>query len=904
MGLFTKSPGDYNPEPKPYNADRPLRASAQVIKLDTRTEIESFSRNTAKSRSTDSWQSAAWDYYDEVGEVKYSFGVTASTVSRIRIYPGVVVDPARPPQHVNDTEELPEGLAEAAMRGMKLLASGPGGIPTLMSALALNLQVAGECYLVQIPERAGAGIPETWAIYSTDSIVVDQNGTVAIRARKEDRIQDYIVLPKTAFVARIWKAHPRFPGDPDSSMRGLLGPLEELMLLNRTLRATARSRLNAGMLYLPDGLSLARGEATPFTDDGDPTTAPDGLPGGTNDDEDEFEVELMEAMTTPIQDEDSASAVVPLIVRGPAELGEKIKIFSFARSFDAALTAEREATLDRVLSGLDIPKEMVKGLAEIKYCLSEDTEILTRRGWLSYTELTTDDEALTLDHRTGLSAWQPVLAINTFDVIDEPMLRIEQRGHSSLSTMDHRWPVIKQGLRVSGDRRRVVTSRELTTSDRVPTAAPLADLPTQAKHSDAFVELVAWFWTEGSVHNRDKDQRRRWAQITQSDRVNSANVLSIRRALTELYGPAQAIDRNDPRPKRFPAWTESVDEHQQVRFMLNHEASEELLEVVEGRDKIVRTDFVHTLTKAQLDLFIEKSVAADGHTYASGGQILHQKVEARLDAFELACILSGRAVRRYSHTNGYAIRILTNRVFQPVRSADPEVVPYTGVVWCPTTANGTWLARRNGTVFYTGNSNAVVIDDQYFRSNVEPLTLGMVDALTTVFMRQYLLAMGFSRSDAERVVIWYDPADVVVRPNRNEDATQGYDRYILSEEAWRRTHGFSEADAPSKDEVVQRLVISKGQLPDALTEALLQVMAPEIMQAARAGNPQAAENIPPEVAQALGQPPSQAPAEPAAPEPTPFEDQSPTPPPGAPAPPTSRPRNPDEPITAPPRPAA
>ena len=568
MGLFTKSPGDYNPEPKPYNADRPLRASAQVIKLDTRTEIESFSRNTAKSRSTDSWQSAAWDYYDEVGEVKYSFGVTASTVSRIRIYPGVVVDPARPPQHVNDTEGLPEGLAEAAMRGMKLLASGPGGIPTLMSALALNLQVAGECYLVQIPERAGAGIPETWAIYSTDSIVVDQNGTVAIRARKEDRIQDYIVLPKTAFVARIWKAHPRYPGDPDSSMRGLLGPLEELMLLNRTLRATARSRLNAGMLYLPDGLSLARAEATPFTDDGDPTTSPDGLPGGTNDDEDEFEVELMEAMTTPIQDEDSASAVVPLIVRGPAELGEKIKIFSFARSFDAALTAEREATLDRVLSGLDIPKEMVKGLAEIKY------------------------------------------------------------------------------------------------------------------------------------------------------------------------------------------------------------------------------------------------------------------------------------------------------------------------------------------------SNAVVIDDQYFRSNVEPLTLGMVDALTTVFMRQYLVALGFSRSDAERVVIWYDPADVVVRPNRNEDATQGYDRYILSEEAWRRTHGFSEADKPAPDEIIRRLVVSKGQLPDALTEALLHWIAPQVLEAARAGNPQAAENIPPEVAQALGQPPSQAPAEPAAPEPTPFEDQSPTPPPGAPAPPTSRPRNPDEPITAPPRPAA
>jgi len=28
---------------------------------------------------------------------------------------------------------------------------------------------------------------------------------------------------------------------------------------------------------------------------------------------------------------------------------------------------------------------------------------------------------------------------------------------------------------------------------------------------------------------------------------------------------------------------------------------------------------------------------------------------------------------------------------------------YTGIVWCPTTRNGNWLARRNGTVYYTGN---------------------------------------------------------------------------------------------------------------------------------------------------------------------------------------------------------
>ncbi len=561
MGVFVREPN--TPEVKPYNEPRPLRASAQVIKLETRTEIESFSRTNSRATSPEAWQTAAWDYFDEVGEVKYAYYVMANTCSRIRIYPGVVVDPAIAPQHVNEVPTLVPGLAQCAQDGMLKLASGPGGIPALLRDLALDLSVPGEGYLVQIPERVGSGLPETWAIYSSDAVKVDAQGNVAIKMSPHDRPQDYVVLPKGAFVARIWRSHPRWAKEADSAMRGLLGLLEELMLLNRTVRATARSRLNAGLLYLPDGLSL-RSEATPYTDDIDTTLGPDVSPSGASDDEDEFEEELISAMTTPIQDEDSASAVVPLIVRGPQELGDGIKLIKFERAFDPALAARAQEVLDRILSGLDIPKEVVKGLADVKY------------------------------------------------------------------------------------------------------------------------------------------------------------------------------------------------------------------------------------------------------------------------------------------------------------------------------------------------SNAVVIDDQFFRSNVEPLVLKMCDALTTVFLRQYIVAHGFTREEADQIVCWYDPKDVVVRPNQNEDANLGFDRYALSAEAWRRTHGFSEDDAPDANEVIKRLVISKGQLPDALTEALLRVIAPELMNAARAANPDVNSNLPPEVQQALGTPPGDAPVAPAAPPPAAQQDAAPTPEPAAPGSPFATPRNPDEPITAPP----
>jgi hypothetical protein len=235
---------------------------------------------------------------------------------------------------------------------------------------ALNLSVAGECYLVQLPAKVGTGVPESWDIRSIDEVSLDSRGGYILVTRREMMGTDAtrrgaIPLAQNAFVGRIWRAHPRFTDEADSSLRGLLDLCAELLLLNRTFRATARSRLNAGALYLPDGLAVA---AAP--DPNYPTNDSEyDLEGGYSPEEaqDEFEDQLIDAMTTPIRDEDSASAVVPLIIRGPAELGDKIKQFKFERSFDPSLAQRADRVLERILQGIDIPKDVVTGMANVKY---------------------------------------------------------------------------------------------------------------------------------------------------------------------------------------------------------------------------------------------------------------------------------------------------------------------------------------------------------------------------------------------------------------------------------------------------------------------------------------------------------------------------------------------------------
>ena len=373
-GVSIDSFGIVYAEPQVFNAPRPLTAAAAQVKLDDKSEAEYF-RSRRQSAST-AWQTEAWEYYDAIGEVKYAFNLVASVVSRIRLYAAVVDNPAETPVPIRNTSLVDERLAQAAERALSRLDSAYGGQAGLLKDAALNLQVTGECYLVQVPERIGSGLPESWDIRSVDELQVDAKGNYIINPRRDvggggsmastmsNGNKDLIKLPGSSFVGRIWRSHPRYSMESDSSLRGLLDLCAELLLLNRTFRATARSRLNAGALYLPDGLSVAASPDPDYPYDEEGNYNEQYNPEEAADD---FEDQLIDAMTTPIKDEDSASAVVPLIIRGPAELGDKIKQFKFERSFDPALAQRADRVLERIMQGLDVPKDVVTGLANVKY---------------------------------------------------------------------------------------------------------------------------------------------------------------------------------------------------------------------------------------------------------------------------------------------------------------------------------------------------------------------------------------------------------------------------------------------------------------------------------------------------------------------------------------------------------
>jgi hypothetical protein len=163
-------------------------------------------------------------------------------------------------------------------------------------------------------------------------------------------------------------------------------------------------------------------------------------------------------------------------------------------------------------------------------------------------------------------------------------------------------------------------------------------------------------------------------------------------------------------------------------------------------------------------------------------------------------------------------------------------------------------------------ANAIVIDDDLYRAHIEPLILLIVDTLTAVYLRPQLLK-GLSAAEtaiADRVVMWADTSTIVTRPDKSQAANEGWDRHLLSGEAWRRARGFSDTDAPDEEEVVRRVAVERAPVSPEMASVMLTSLAPSFFEQAAKANAEQS-GIPPDVSELLTPPgPGPAPVEPSA----------------------------------------
>jgi hypothetical protein len=343
-----------------YTPQRPLTASGARVNL--------RSPSLVHTKHPD-WQQAAWNYRDSVDELRYAATFVASSLGRLRVFAAQNRPRGEDPSPLDPTGTIPQAVAAAdgiedATRAAALALVERLNINahgnTLLGRMAENLEIAGECYLLGELDDEGL---EQWSIRSVRELVITQGG-----ARLVDPAGGMVTReldPDRVDVLRLWTPHPAYAEWPDAPTATQLGTLEGMVLLARRGRAHDRSRISSGKaLFLPEELSLTRPGGAPV----DPAE-----PGVFDDDADDpFMASLIEAMVTPIQNEDDPSAVVPLLIRGPSMAGDKpmkdvIGVINLHGEDPKDLDSRYEALVQRLARGLDLAPERVQGMGSTNH---------------------------------------------------------------------------------------------------------------------------------------------------------------------------------------------------------------------------------------------------------------------------------------------------------------------------------------------------------------------------------------------------------------------------------------------------------------------------------------------------------------------------------------------------------
>lgn len=762
---------------------------------------------TTKRAPVEPWQTEAWELRDETGELRFIGDRQARSCSQVRLYVGKKETPT------GDVMPIDDGIGAAL--GHALFANLGQTEQTLKRA-AQHLIYNGESLQV-IREDPDTGAL-TWDAHSVSELT----GTPG-RWKLNNGVDPARDLGDDEILIRTWTAHPQWGGRADAPVRAILPIARELRAMSQYISAQMDSRLaGAGVLLIPDDLQSMHSQ------------------GGDDDDDYSLADELTDYMVTPIKDRDSAASIVPIMLTGNGDSLDKVRHISFATELDQQVPDLRDESIRRVGLGMDSDPSVLLGQGSSNHwCMDTASEVYTRRGWVGVDDIQIGDECLSLDHETGLSVWKPVIDLYRAEVVNEPMLSVEGRFHSSLTTMGHRWPVVRKRTD-GGERwdREWMTSAEIADmasgysgSNQLPikiARGALHALPTVAKYDDAFVELVAWLFTEGGLSYREGAATPHRVAIYQSHEVNADNCARIRSALTTMYGPART-EAKVGRPTNAEeqvAWWREVREGRRTRFVLSKAAWTPLVEVAPHR--MVSFDFIDSLTHAQLLLFMDTAVRGDGWRMRGKTRVLAQKDPAMLDAFERAAILAGYTTTRRTrdvegfHTHEQHTVSVSERVESRPRANTISMETYTGTVWCPTVADThTVMVRRRGHVFFTGQS-AWAVDENEIKFAVQPIVAVVCHALTVGLLRPLLVEQGVP--DPDLYSIWYDATPLLVRPDRSKDAQALYDKDVIGAAVLRRENGFDDEDAPTDVEQDRKLLLallqSRPDWADKLLPAL------------------------------------------------------------------------------------
>jgi len=330
---------------RPVRRDRQSRTLAHVNSLTASAKILTPETINSQSLTPRDWQEEAWKYYHSLGELRYAVSDwLGNALSRVRLIPAVIY-PGQEPQVVEDGP-IVQIVGE--------LAGGVGGQAAAMKKFAIHLTIPGDSYLVG-EEVNGERV---WGVYSSNEIRVKSRGSTSRLGAGSVAYVTYEVMSgenswrtmsEESLVVRLWYPDEQYSWRATSPCEAALPIMREIDMYNRYIIAILLSRLAMnGLLLIPSEVTFPVKEQ--FKNSADP-----------------FIAELIDIASRSIQNPGTASAAIPLPLKVPAELIEKFRHLTFESKIGDRVLEDRNRALTRLATSLNLPAEILTGVADINH---------------------------------------------------------------------------------------------------------------------------------------------------------------------------------------------------------------------------------------------------------------------------------------------------------------------------------------------------------------------------------------------------------------------------------------------------------------------------------------------------------------------------------------------------------
>lgn len=349
-------------------------------------------------------------------------------------------------------------------------------------------------------------------------------------------------------------------------------------------------------------------------------------------------------------------------------------------------------------------------VTSIPFCYDETTEVLTRRGWLTFDQVAMDDDVATVHPTDQCIEWQrPTTRVWERYVGD--MLHFTGRSFDHLVTPNHRMLAARRGTDSLPKGLHLVEAQTIADAydgaagrigrgwrtclvppargdGKRPETVHIPPLPDGIRtghgvqlywvETEDFMRLAGWYLSEGHADSFDTGRSGGRISIAQTA-VNQAFRDEIEQLLIRIGLPPSM------HPNQLTVWCRNLAWFLHQEF--GHGAAEKRIPT-----------WVKDLHPDLLAILRDTMMKGDG----SKGLTSYASISRRLrDDFQEICLATGW---RAAVDDSKVVALGQAQLFPEIRRG-PDRVQYDGMIGCLTVPNHTLIVRRNGKAFVSGNSN-------------------------------------------------------------------------------------------------------------------------------------------------------------------------------------------------------